>query len=299
MRRHSYLVPTLKTERCPVKLSIVTPTFNCIHTVRESMESVARQDYPNIEHIVVDGGSTDGTLDVLKQYPNIRWISEKDEGHYHAMNKGIEMASGEAVAILNADDCYCDGILAKVAKALETNPGWDALFGDMIYVDGEGKEIFRREEAFWDPQIVRFGFGMALHQALFVRKRTYERLGLLRHKDFKNTCDYEFLMRMTREKCKVGHIREYIVRYRFHQHGQSADKRIVANMAKESERIRIEYGLAGGRIGRWLSYYARVKRQVEKLLVLGKCDLIPGQVYLKKHMRSKTEFSSNIGLDKL
>jgi glycosyltransferase involved in cell wall biosynthesis len=289
----------LKTERPSVKLSIVTPTFNCIHTVRETLESVARQDYPNVEHIVFDGGSTDGTLDVLKEYPNLRWISEKDEGHYHAMNKGIEIASGEAVAILNADDCYCDGILTKVARALEAHPEWDALFGDMIYVDGEGKEIFRREEAFWDPQIVRFGFGMALHPALFVRKRTYQRLGLLRHKDFKNTCDYEFLMRMAREKCKVGHIREHIVRYRFHQHGQSADKRIVANMARESESIRLEYGLRGGRIGRWLCHYARLKRQVEKLLVLGKCDLVPGHLHLRKHMRSSTKFSSNIGLDKL
>jgi glycosyltransferase involved in cell wall biosynthesis len=263
------------------------------------MESVARQDYTNVEHIVVDGGSTDGTLDILKEYPRIRWISEKDEGHYHAMNKGIEMVTGDAVAILNSDDCYCDGILAKVAAGFQTHPEWDALFGDIIFVDQEGKEIFRREEAYWDPQIVRCGFGLAFHQALFVRKSTYNRLGLLRHKDFKNTCDYEFLMRMTREKCNVGNIHDYVVRYRYHQHGQSADKRIVANMAKEAENIRIEYGMPGGRLGRMLSYYARLKRQVEKLFVLGKCDLVPGKMHLKKHMRAKTEFSSNIDLDKL
>jgi glycosyltransferase involved in cell wall biosynthesis len=283
----------------PIKLSVVTPALNSLRTIRETLESVARQDYPHVEHIVVDGGSTDGTLDLLKTWPRLRWISEKDEGHYHAMNKGIALAQGDAVGILNADDCYCGGILAKVAAALEAHPEWDALFGDFIFVDGAGREIYRREEACWDPQIVRFGIGMALHQALFVRKITYDRLGLLRHKDFKNACDMEFLMRMARAKCCVGHIRDYVVRYRYHQYGQSADKRIVANMALETNRIRREYGVPGGWVGRLLRQYARAKRQAEKLLLLGKCDLWPGRWLLRKHMREQAEFSSNIELDKL
>ncbi len=84
------------------KISIVTPTFNGAATLRETIESVLAQDYKNWEHIVMDGGSTDGTLDILRSYPHLQWISEKDEGHYHAMNKGIERASGEIIAILNA-----------------------------------------------------------------------------------------------------------------------------------------------------------------------------------------------------
>lgn len=283
----------------PIKLSIVTPTLNSIRTIRETLESVARQDYPHVEHIVVDGGSTDGTLELVKSSPRLRWISEKDEGHYHAMNKGIAMAQGDTVGILNADDCYCEGILAKVAAAFQAHAGWDALFGDFIFVDGAGREIYRREEACWDPQIVRFGIGMALHQALFVRKATYDRLGLLRHKDFKNACDMEFLMRMAKAKCQVGHIREYVVRYRYHQYGQSADKRIVANMGAETTRIRREYGVPVGWVGRLLCYYARAKRQAEKLVLLGKCDVVPGRWLLRKHMREQSEFSSNIELDKL
>ncbi len=283
----------------PIKLSVVTPSLNSARTIRETLESVARQDYPHVEHVVTDGGSTDGTLEILKAFPRLRWVSEKDEGHYHAMNKGIQMATGEVVGILNADDCYCEGILGKVAAAFQSHPEWDALFGDFIFVDKDGREILRREEACWDPQIVRFGFGMALHQALFVRKTTYDRLGLLRHKDFKNACDMEFLMRMVRAKCRVGHIREYVVFYRYHQFGQSADKRIVANMARETACIRQEYGVPGGLPGRLLGYYARAKRQVEKLVLLGKCDLVPGRWRLRRHMREKTEFSSNIQLDKL
>jgi glycosyltransferase involved in cell wall biosynthesis len=282
-----------------IKLSIVTPTLNSIHTLRETLESVAHQDYPHVEHIVMDGGSTDETLDIVRQFPRVRLVSEKDQGHYHAMNKGIEMATGEAVAILNADDCYCGGVLAKVAVALEAHPEWDAVFGDIIFVDGDGREIFRREEACWDPQIVRFGFGLGHHQTLFVRKRTYDRLGGLRYRDFKNCCDFEFLMRMATNNCNVGHIREYIVRYRYHQFGQSADVRVVTNMKQEVSRICQEYGTPGGYLGWMLLYYARFKRQVEKLVLLGKCDLVPGRWYLRRHMRSRTQFSSNLGLDKL
>src|SRR5260221_12645088 len=96
----------------PLKISIVTPSFNSIHTIAETLESVASQDYPHVEHIVVDGGSTDGTLEVLKRYPRVKWISEKDQGHYHAMDKGTLMATGKVCAGLNADDCYRPGVLS-------------------------------------------------------------------------------------------------------------------------------------------------------------------------------------------
>src|SRR5881398_410088 len=96
------------------KISVVTPSLNSIHTIQETIESVLNQNYPNLEHIVIDGGSTDGTVEILKKYPHLIWISEKDEGHYHAMNKGVERATGEVVAILNADDRYRAGALRKV-----------------------------------------------------------------------------------------------------------------------------------------------------------------------------------------
>src|SRR2546428_6381919 len=128
------------------RISIVTPTFNGMVTLRETIESVLAQGYKNWEHIVIDGGSTDGTLDVLRSYNHLQWVSEKDEGHYHAMNKGILRSTGDVVAILNADDCYRKGALRRVADAFAGHPGWDALFGDIVYVNGDGREIFRREE---------------------------------------------------------------------------------------------------------------------------------------------------------
>src|ERR1051325_3716474 len=117
-------------------LSIVTPCFNSVVTIRDTIESVRAQDYPNLEHLVMDGGSTDGTVELLKEYPHLVWLSEKDEGHYHAMNKGIERATGEVVAVLNADDCYRPGALRKIGEAFVAHPDWDGLFGDVVLVDG-------------------------------------------------------------------------------------------------------------------------------------------------------------------
>jgi len=282
-----------------IKVSVVTPSFNSIHTITATLESVAGQGYPLVEHIVVDGGSTDGTLEVLRRYPQVKWVSETDEGHYHAMDKGTRMASGQVVAILNADDCYRPGVLAEVAGAFEKHPGWDGLFGDIVYVDGQGREIFRREEAMFDRQIIRYGHNVVNHQTMFLKKEVYLRLGGYRYKEFKNCCDYEYVMRLIRCRCRIGHIPVYIVNYRYHEHGQSADMRVRANMARESALIRQEYNVPGGWIGKVLGIYARLKRQAEKLVLRGKCDLIPGNLLLKKHLRQKASFSSNIGVDKL
>ena len=106
-------------------------------------------------------------------------------------------------------------------------------------------------------------------------------------------------MRLIRAKCHVGLIPVYIVNYRYHDHGQSADMRVRKNMHHEGAVIRKEYGVPGGPLGKLLKVYARVKRQVQKLVLLGRCDLVPGEVRLKKHLRAKTSFSSNIGVDKL
>jgi glycosyltransferase involved in cell wall biosynthesis len=282
-----------------LKISVVTPSFNSIHTIRATLESVATQDYPDVEHLVVDGGSTDGTLAILKSYPRLSWVSEKDDGHYHAMDKGTRMASGEVVAILNADDCYRPGVLRAVAAAFEKHPDWDGLFGDIVFVDGVGREIFRRQEARFDRQIIRFGYNVVNHQTLFLKKEVYLRVGGYRYKDFQNCCDYEYVMRLIQAGCRIGHIPVFIVNYRYHEHGQSADLRVRANMVKECVAIRKEYGVPGGFAGRVLQVYARVKRQLEKLLLRGTCDLIPGEWLLKRHLRQKASFSSNIGVDKL
>lgn len=282
------------------KISVVTPTFNGVTTLRETIESVRSQDYTNWEHIVIDGGSTDGTLDLLRQYPHLKWVSEKDQGHYHAMNKGIERASGEVVGILNADDCYRPGTLAKVAEAFAKNPRWDGLFGDIVYVDGEGREIFRREEAAYDYDVLRFGsVCYIIHPTLFVKRSVYQRIGAYRHEKFLNCCDVDFILRLGQSGCQIGHIPQLLANYRLHEHGQSADRRVFQNMQREYLAIRKEHGYPQGMSGKLLERFAQAKRQLQKLLYRGKVDFISGKWRLKKHMRDRTDFSSNIGIDKL
>jgi glycosyltransferase involved in cell wall biosynthesis len=281
------------------KFSIVTPCFNSTATLRETIESVRQQDFSDWEHIVMDGGSTDGTLEILKSYPHLKWISEKDEGHYHAMNKGVARATGEFILILNADDCLRSGALAAVAEAFKKNPDWEGLFGDVIYVDGQGVEIYRRYEAIYDYDVLRHSLNYICHQALFVRRSNYEKLGGYRHKEFLNSADYEFILRLGRNRCRIGHLSQFILNYRYHQHGQSADNRIVRNMIRETDIIWRENGNPGGTRGKILKVVFKAKRQLQKLFLRGRIDLVPGTWWLKKHMKEKTEFSSNIGLDKL
>jgi glycosyltransferase involved in cell wall biosynthesis len=281
------------------KVSIITPSFNSAGTISATIESVLRQNYANWEHIVVDGGSTDGTSHVLERYPRLVWVSEKDEGHYDAMNKGIARASGDVVVILNADDCFRSDALRKVAETFEQYRDWDALFGDVVFVDSTGREIYRREEALYDYKVLLYGVDYICHQALFVRKTVYERLGGYRHKEFLNAADYEFKLRLGRAGCRVGHLPALLVDYRYHPQGQSADRRIIRNMIQEAVAIRREHGNPGGWRGSCLRPFYKAKRQLQKLRLRHKCDLIPGTWLLRSHLRDKAEFSSNAGLDRL
>ena len=283
------------------RVSVVTPTFNSARTVRDTIESVRRQDYGDVEHIIMDGGSTDGTLDILREYPGIIWESEPDEGHYHAMNKGMERASGDIVAVLNSDDCYCEGVVSSVVEAFESHGEWDVLFGDVRFVDDAMNEIYRREEGCFDYDVLRFGCVMPIiDQTIFYRRRVFSELGGLDYKRFKNCCDFDLVCRMGRAGYRVGHVNKIFVNYRYHDFGQSADKRVRRNMMREGRQICVEHGASENEfVFQVMRLYARLRRQWFKLRYRGKVDLVTGNWKLRKHLREATTFSSNIGVDKL
>lgn len=124
------------------KISIVTPTFNCGHLVRKCIESVTSQQYPNVEHIIVDGASTDDTTRVLGEFPHLRWISEKDTGEANALNKALKMVTGDIVCWLNADDYLCPNALEPVARLFREHPTWDLVYGDTNMVDPTGRVLW-------------------------------------------------------------------------------------------------------------------------------------------------------------
>ena len=284
---------------CGPKISIVTPCFNSAKTIRETLQSVASQDFRDWEHIVIDGASNDGTLGILKDFSHLQVVSEKDSGHYDAMNKGIARCTGDYIVILNADDCFRPSVLAQVAASQEKHPAWDGLFGDVIYVDANGQEIYRRAEAKYDFNVLLYSLDNICHHTLFVRREVYARIGNYRQKDFRNAADFEFKLRLGHKGCLIGHLPEYLVNYRYHSAGQSADRRITANMEAEAVRVRAEYGNLGGTRGAILRVVFKIKRQLQKLFIRGKIDIVPGNVKLRSHMMDKAEFSSNAGLDKL
>ena len=129
-----------------LKVSIVTVSYNCEATIEQTIQSVLSQDYDNVEYIIIDGGSTDGTIEIIRRYEsNIAyWNSEPDRGISDAFNKGINCCTGEIVGILNADDLYLPGTVSTVVQAFQDNPEAGVVFGDQTFIDLSGKILYRQ-----------------------------------------------------------------------------------------------------------------------------------------------------------
>jgi len=180
-----------------MKVSLLTVCYNSAGTVADSIKSVRSQDYKDVEYIIVDGNSNDGTKEIIKANNDLidKWISEPDKGIYDAMNKAIKMATGEVVGILNSDDFYSSSnVISQVAKAFNDSTV-DAVFGDLVFVDPNNlKKVVRRySSAKWSPEKFARGF-MPAHPTFFVRRKYYEQIGLFKT-DYRIAADYELLIR--------------------------------------------------------------------------------------------------------
>ncbi len=187
-----------------MKVSIITVCYNSAETIEGAVKSVLEQSYPDIEYIVVDGASTDGTLEILGKYKNkiAKIVSEKDGGIYDAMNKGIALAIGDIVGILNSDDFYYDNDVIKiVVENMEKNNA-DACWGDLVYVK---KDDINKVVRFWKSSEYKLGKFMCgwhpPHPTFFVRRGIYQKYGLFRL-DLSVYSDYELMLRFL-EKYKI------------------------------------------------------------------------------------------------
>jgi glycosyltransferase involved in cell wall biosynthesis len=179
-----------------MKISIITVCYNSAETIGDTIASVASQHYMHKEHIIVDGASRDSTVDIIQHAPSVtRYISEPDQGIYDAMNKGIQLATGDIVGLLNADDFYADNkVLDQVAEAFN-DPSVQACYADLIYVD---KNDTSRILRFWKSRPFRAGLfkhgWMPAHPTFFVRRKVYDQLGKF-NLDFPRQADFELTMR--------------------------------------------------------------------------------------------------------
>lgn len=184
-----------------MKISVITVTYNSAATVRDTIESVLRQEYQDYEYLVIDGGSKDNTIDIIKEYEpkfggRMRWISEKDKGMYDGINKGIRMAKGDVVGIINSDDFYHrTDIFSIISKSFEENPGVEAIYGDVRFVkpDNLDKTVRYYSCKHWRPWRFRFGF-MPAHPTFFTYKENFEKYGYYQY-DYHIAADYELLIR--------------------------------------------------------------------------------------------------------
>ena len=198
-------------------LTVITVVFNGALTLEHTIRSVMGQTYGNVEHIIIDGGSTDATLSILRKYDgNIGyWVSEKDEGLYDAMNKGIALASGDCVGMLNADDVYADDTVLSQIAAVFADPAVDACFADLVYVDQHDPARIVRYWKSCDYHEGSFERGwMPAHPTFFVRRRLYEQYGGF-DPSFPRQADFDLTMRfLTVHKIKSVYVPEVWVRMR-------------------------------------------------------------------------------------
>lgn len=180
-----------------MKITIITATYNSGATVRDTLTSVQGQSYPDIEHLIIDGASSDATLGIVREFAHVTAChSQKDRGIYDAMNRGVSYATGDIVGILNSDDVYVDNTTIASVMQVFAETGADAVYGDLNYVQADDlNKIVRRWRAgAFDRQSFKWGW-MPPHPSFFVRRELYEKFGKF-NLEFRSAADYELMLRM-------------------------------------------------------------------------------------------------------
>ncbi|MGC8765418.1 MAG: glycosyltransferase family 2 protein [Brevinematia bacterium] len=242
------------------KISIVTPSYNQAQFLEKTILSVLNQNYPNLEYLIIDGGSTDESVEIIKKYEKYLayWVSERDRGQTHAIRKGFEKASGDIFAYLNSDDIYMPGTLFKVAERLKSHPKVDMFYGNIYFIDESDNILdeLRFTKTSFSAMIYEGG---QMHQtAVFWTKDVYERVGGF-DEQFRFCMDTDFFCRVA-EKGRLCHIRDTLAAFRLHSTSKSASIKEVGEK-EHGEIIRLLY-YSEKRfnlpIGNGLNFYRRV-----------------------------------------
>ncbi|MBI3814139.1 MAG: glycosyltransferase [Nitrospinae bacterium] len=225
-------------------ISIVTPSYNHSEFIEETIESVLSQDYPEIEYIVIDGGSTDNTIGILKKYEGkIKWVSEKDRGQSDAINKGFRMAKGGIFAWLNSDDIYIKGAVSKAAALLNANPDVDMIYGKAMFCNESGKIIgdYNPPEIF-DYKMLAVSNSICQPSTFFRRDAFFAAGGI--DLTLHYLMDHDLWMKMAK-RFKIAYLPEFLSIYRLHTESKTVSDIHGLKRNRESINIRmIHYGWA-------------------------------------------------------
>jgi glycosyltransferase len=216
-----------------MKISIITATFNSAKTIEDTIKSVLGQTYSDIEYIIIDGGSTDGTMDIVDKYKDkiAKIVSEKDGGIFDAFNKGIKLATGDVIGILNSDDFYADNSVVKNVVEKFMSSGTDTVYGDLVYVDPIETSKVRRHWKAGEYNRSKFKTGwMPPHPTFFVKNSLYDRYGVF-NTWMKISNDYELVLRfLYKNNASTVYIPKVLVKMRAGGNSDgSIKKRYMAN----------------------------------------------------------------------
>lgn len=207
------------------KISVVVPSFNQGHFIAATLKSIVDQDYPNLQLIVVDGGSKDETVAVIKQYERHIdwWVSEPDSGQTAAINKGFARSSGEIMAWINSDDLAAPGSLFRVADWFATHPETDVVYGDRILIDENGDEVSRwilpphsRRVLDWADFIPQ--------ETLYWRRSAWNLVGAQLDESFRFAMDWDFLLRLSSKQVSFEHLPFFLGMFRVHQNQKTSSQ---------------------------------------------------------------------------
>jgi glycosyltransferase involved in cell wall biosynthesis len=209
-------------------ISVITPSFNQGQFIQATLDSVLQQDYADIEYMVRDGGSTDETIEILRRCndPRLKWVSEPDNGQSDAINKGLQLASGEILAYLNSDDIYLPGALKFIADYFETHPEVDLIYGDCLAVDANGKEIghpLRSKPISIKEAILKYTY--IPQPATFWRRRITDAIGFF-DESLHFAMDRDYWIRAAISGFALSHVDRQLAGFRFHEESKTVSQGI-------------------------------------------------------------------------
>jgi len=242
------------------RITVITPSYNQGRFLEETILSVLNQNYPNLDYIIMDGGSTDNSLDLIRAYAKYlsHWEAQPDGGQAAGIAAGFGKAAGEILAYLNSDDLYMPDALKKVAKYFSLNSKVQWMYGDCLVIDSDNHIIRRMYPPAFDETIFLYENQIVPQQSAFWRRTLYERVGGITG-GFQFCMDYDLLMKFVQAGEVPAHIKDVLAAYRIHQNAKSSRLQVV----QQEEYSRIFEGITGRSftpIDRLTSAWCRLKR---------------------------------------
>lgn len=227
----------------PPKISVITPSFNQGKYLEETIISVINQNYPNLEYIIIDGGSTDNSVEIIRKYENYLtyWVSEKDNGQSNAINKGFKKSTGEIICWLNSDDIFTKNALFEIVKYFEKNEGIDVVNGNLVLINEHSNIISSYFMITPKKWYAKHGIYYVAQPAMFWKRKVLDKVGLLRE-DFHASMDRDFLIRIMQNNFSIGHLKKNIAGFRMHEASKSSAGSRSKDYLRDLKELRKLYG---------------------------------------------------------